>query len=162
MLALLIPIVASLFGQFQQWECESRISNNIETLAREFELAARLGGGKRTITVDLGASGCGSIVVNKFAIEPMDQGDCIDICQTPHCRLIKAIYHRPPDEDFPQGQEEIVVPAVCIRMPANVQMHYVGNTTLDDNYLEPGVYTLVFEKKGLDVYVTDITGKQGS
>jgi hypothetical protein len=160
MLAMLIPIVASLFSQFQQWECESRIENNVETLAREFELAATLGGGVRQVVVDLGASGCGNLVVDRFRIEEPDQGTCIDQCQTPHCRVIKAVQVLPANYEDPTlaGQEMVVVPPVCVRVPSNVEFSTTVDPTSDlaQRFLTPGVHTLEFKKTGLSVEIREV------
>ena len=160
MLGLLIPIVASLFGQFQQWECESRISNNLETMAREFELSATLGGGERRVLVDLGAYACGSVEVTRFSMSAPDEGECMDYCQTPHCRRLMAVHEWPQGTDF-AGQIEPVVPPVCVRIPLNVEVDTsncpAGLSDVDLTALEPGVHTFVLTKNVFAVKICEDT-----
>jgi len=153
MLVMLMPIVFFMFNQFQDWECQQRIGNNMETLARDIELAATLGGGVRTIEVDMGTYGCDRVRVDNFTISSPGNDKCLELCHDPNCRLMSAVY----TEYSYEGENEILaaMPDVCIRIPFNIDFttqgcRLIGYSSVDEQ-IDPKNHRFLLTKQGYTV-----------
>ncbi len=176
MMAMVLPIAAHLFTTFQGWECEQRIENNLETFARELELAATLGGGQRIVDVDLSLYSCPGIRVDNFTLKKPDPQRCQETCHDPNCRVLEAIFE---DFDGDTGESlglSVAVPPVCVRIPVNVEFLSYGcsefeynnnqledlttTSAIEDDVLGPGFYRIALIKKGYKVWVCRVPSER--
>lgn len=161
MMALVIPIAAYMFQGFQSWECEQRISNNLESFARELELASTLGGGKRIVDVDLTLYACPGVRVDNFTIKEPGQNNCQELCHDPNCRIVEAVYQEyDPDTGEPTTLS-VAAPPVCVRIPVNVDFTTTKCDPNKDEYplggsLAPGFYRLALIKEGYEVRICQL------
>ena len=153
MLTMLMPIVLFMFNQFQDWDCQQRITNNMETLARDIELAATLGGGVRTIEVDMGTYGCERIQVDNFTISPPGEDKCLELCHDPNCMLLSATY----TSYDPEGGSETLaaMPDICIRIPFNIEFttqgcRLIGYSSVEE-HIAPKRHRFRLSKEGYTV-----------
>ena len=165
MMAMVIPIAAYMFQSFQAWECQQRLDNNLQTFARDLELASALGGGKRIVDIDLSLSSCSGIDIDRFVLASPGMDRCQEICHDPNCKLLQAVY----DERDPDTGEivdtSIATDPVCVRIPVNV--NFVTNDCHGDEFplskdgnFKPGYYRLSLEKIGYTVKVCELkTGR---
>jgi len=162
MMAMVIPIAAYMFEGFQGWECEQRITNNLESFARELELAATLGGGRRIVDVDLSLYACPGVQVDNFTMKALGEDRCQELCHDPNCRVLDAVYTE-YDSDTGEaiGIQSAVGTTVCVRIPVNVDF---STTDCDPSQgyeplagggdtLAPGFYRIVLMKEGYKVKV---------
>ncbi|GEM_PF-4351980 len=158
MLGLLLPIAFYLFSQYQMWESQERVRNNMESLAREIEIVANLGEGVKYIDVDLNVYGGPNFRVDNFSISNPGEDVCLQGCHTPHCMQIRAYYV----QEIEGGESKKLIPPdlppVCIRIPFNVDLTTVGCSNVgeyDDlgTDLSPGFHRIVAIKKGYTVYL---------
>ena len=157
MLAMLIPLAFYLFQQYQVWESQERIRNNMETLARELETVANLGEGQKVIDVDLSVYGGPNFRVDYFKLMKPGERVCMDSCHTPHCWMIRAMVNNT------QTNQPMIAPGirpVCIRIPFNVDVKtsgcpsgYVDLYTSPQEFLKPQVQRIVAIKEGYTVYL---------
>ena len=156
MMSMVIPIAAYMFQNFQGWECEQRLTNSLESFARELELASTLGGGRRIVDVDLSLYACPGVRVDNFTIEFPGASRCQDMCHDPNCRIINAIYMDFDDEGNPT-EPSIATPPVCVRIPVSVTFTTTGCTGADESdlgtELPPGYYRLSLTKQGREVRI---------
>ena len=163
MMVLVIPIAAYMFQNFQTWECHQRISNNLESFARELELASTLGGGNRIVDVDLSLYSCPGIRVDNFTIEKPDEERCMENCHDPTCRILSAVY-----EDFDPDTGEslglsVATEPVCVRIPVNVEFTTTDCTPPEEplsNSLSPGYYRISLHKNKYEVKICQIPVKR--
>lgn len=163
MMALVIPIAAYMFQSFQGWECQQRISNNMESFARELELASTLGGGKRIVDVDLSLYSCPGIRVDNFTLKKPGEDRCQEMCHDPNCRVLSAVY-----EDFDPDTGEslglsVATPPVCVRIPVNVEILPTGCNPPDEplgESMAPGYYRISLAKSGYKVSICQIPVKR--
>ncbi len=159
MLGMLLPIAFYLFSQYQVWESQERVRNNMETLARELETVANLGEGIKYIDVDLSVYSGPDFRVDYFTLKNPGESVCMEGCHTPHCWVIRAVMN-----DTETGREMLVagLPQVCVRIPFNVDFRSSGCDSIpgmEGQYqdlttnLEPGFYRIVAIKKGYTVYL---------
>ena len=161
MLSMLLPIVFYLFNQYQVWESQERVRNNMETLARELETVANLGEGQKYIDVDLNVYGGADFRVDNFTIYNPGQDVCMLKCHTPHCNVIKPYLL----SNITGEPKELIVPKLgmtCIRIPFNVQFDTKscpkGYKTLPQAEnsgvnIAPGVYRFIAIKDGYSVHL---------
>lgn len=157
MIVMVIPIAMYLFNQFQSWECEQRLQNNMETFAREMEIASTLGGGERIIDVDLSIYACPGFRVDNFTLTKPMSDRCLEMCHDPNCRILSAEYTQ-VDPDTGQKTTSIAAQPVCIRIPFNVEFvtdECVGDLLPITDYLEPDYHTIVLQKIGYKVTVCE-------
>lgn len=155
MLAMVMPMSFYLLNQFQEYECQQRIANNMATFAREIELASTLGGGIRTVDVDLSSYGCVGARVDRFKMTAPPEERCVDICHDPNCRILSGLYLDysldPPEEN--------IVHDVCIRIPFNIEFTSQGcelnGLTSIGEEIEPGYHKIILEKKGYKVQMCE-------
>ncbi len=164
MMALVIPIAAYMFQNFQTWECHQRISNNLESFARELELASTLGGGKRIVDVDLSLYSCPGIRVDNFTLTQPGQDRCQEMCHDPNCRVLEAVYE---DFDPDTGQSlglSVATEPVCVRIPVNVAFITTDCQPPEEvplgESLTPGYYRLSLTKEGYKVKICQIPVKR--
>ena len=163
MLSMLLPIAFYLFQQYQVWESQERVKNNMETLARELETVANLGEGQKYIDVDLSVYGGPNFRVDNFSLYYPSQSTCMYGCHTPHCMLLKP---------YVEGKNgtRLIAPGlspVCVRIPFNVEFSTQSgfcsgkgftDLALDTEesggfLLTPGVHRIIAIKKGYKVYL---------
>ena len=53
MILLLMTVIAPVLSDFQTYECEQRLINDLNSFSRELELAAALGESSRTVSLQL-------------------------------------------------------------------------------------------------------------
>ncbi|MCK4327708.1 MAG: hypothetical protein KAW41_04495 [Candidatus Diapherotrites archaeon] len=159
MMALVIPIAAYMFQGFQAWECQQRIENNMETFARELELAATLGGGKRVVDIDLSLYACPGVHVDNFTLKNPGQDRCQEVCHDPNCRILEAVYEEFDDETGESLGLSVASQPVCVRIPVNVDFSTLdcdpseGYEPLAGEGLAPGYYRIALIKEGYRVRV---------
>ncbi len=165
MLGMLLPIAFYLFGQYQMWESQERVRNNMETLAREIEVVANLGEGIKYIDVDLNVYTGPNFRVDNFSIANPGQDVCLQGCHTPHCMQVRAYYVQeigPTGKKTPRKMIPPDLPPVCIRIPFNVDVTTEGCSQIEGmkgQYvdlgvdLNPGFHRIVAIKKGYTVYL---------
>lgn len=137
MLALLIPIVASLYGKFDEVRCQEQLHNNMETLAREIEIATGLTGNGTIVRVDFSSFSCGSIQVSNITIRNFGHTECIQSCQVGTCRMIIA-------QGEKNGQLTTVGEPVCVRIPPEIILKVTDCSDFGPNYKSLyGVYNTV-------------------
>jgi len=169
MMAMVIPIAVHLFNTFQGWECEQRISNNMETLARELELASTLGGGKRVVDVDLSLSACSNVRVDNFTLKGPGEDRCQEICHDPNCRILEAVYEEFDSDTGKSLGLSAAAPPVCVRIPVNVDFSTLGCEQYSDSSgnpytdlgaggesLTPGYYRIAMIKEGYRVRICNV------
>ncbi len=168
MLSMVLPISFYLFQQFQVWESQERVKNNMETLARELETVANLGEGEKYISVDLSVYGGPNFRIDGFDLYKPSQDICMTACHTPHCMLLRA-YKNQTDIDRPLMAG---VPQVCVRIPFNVDFKTQGCSSVGQGLsdlmadpwgesgvgFEPGFHSFVAIKKGYSVYLCESSG----
>lgn len=155
MLAMVLPLAMYLFQQFQEWQCRARIQNNMESFAREMELAATLGGGQRFVDVDLRTYACGNFRVDNFTLERPTQDRCLELCHEPNCWVMHAKYM---DYSVDPPEESIATEPVCIRIPFNVEIttESCGGYEEVGNIISTDYHTFVFEKIGNTVTMCEL------
>ncbi len=156
MLSMLLPIAFYLFQQYQIWESQERVRNNMETLARELETVANLGEGQKYITVDLSVYGGPNFRVDHFELVHPSSSDCMMACHTPNCWELRAI----ANNYTAKHESPILVQGlgyVCIRVPFNVDFQTTGcgygYEDLAVDSIQPGIHQIVAIKKGYTVHL---------
>jgi type II secretory pathway pseudopilin PulG len=155
MIAMVIPIAFYLFTQLQQSQCQSQIQNDMETFARELELATTLGGGQRI--VDVALTTCANIQVDNFTLKDPGTDVCQEACHDPNCRLLSTSATRFEGDEAFTGPVTGLSP-VCIRVPLNVQFtteECEAGTLPIGEAIVPGVHRLVLTKVGYTVKVCE-------
>ncbi|MBN3037610.1 MAG: hypothetical protein JW834_04135 [Candidatus Diapherotrites archaeon] len=159
MLAMVLPIAMFLFSTFQDWQCEQEVQNNLQSLARDLELAATLGGGERTIEVDLTKSLCGDFRVDNFTLLAPGEDQCIDYCHDPNCRILRGTYIDYSERDEAGNPEvQLATQDVCVRIPSNVRFVTTGCAAGGGGELfdigediRPGYHIFKIKKEGFEV-----------
>lgn len=157
MLAILIPIIVTMYNNFLTMSCEQELQNSMETLARELEIATGLTGNGTMIRVDFASSSCGDVNPTNFTIRYFGTDECIRQCQVGTCRVIIARGEK-------DGEATTLGNPVCVRIPPEISFETGGCGTIEplgtyhDVYMshplygkiyafEPKAYNLVFLKQ---------------
>lgn len=119
MLAILIPIVATLYGNFEEARCKQELQYNMETLAREMMLATTTTGNRSVVPIDFSSLSCGDTVITNFSIVDFGPTECYRTCSDPECRMIVAYGEQ-------DGESTIVGSPVCVTFPVGMDLIYTG------------------------------------
>ncbi|MCD4740332.1 hypothetical protein K8R43_04020 [archaeon] len=160
MLALLLPIIAQMYTNYDRLQCENKIQSNMQRFASEIEIATGLTGNATMINLNFGDLSCGSVMTKNITIRNPRAEDCIKFCNVGSCRIIVA-------EGEQDGFASVVGQPVCVRIPMgltldtrgcpapmldtdrgyrNIEMTSGGERMFGLNLTEPKSYSLVFLK----------------